>query len=148
MDAQNGVGGGKAPASEGGRYGHLESINAEFEGIVDSAGIGARRLAMTRAFAAILEKEAGGGYDVYCPTLPGCHTQSETIEEGVGLETARILINSTNPSEGYTALWNRGRLDLTVEAVIYDNSKWHPLFTTAELAICKERLIKYEYFKT
>jgi predicted RNase H-like HicB family nuclease len=24
-----------------------------------------------------------GGYHVFCPTLPGCHTQSETIEEGI-----------------------------------------------------------------
>ena len=35
-----------------------------------------------------------------------------------GLETARILIHSPAVSEGYTALWQRGRLDLTVEAVI------------------------------
>jgi len=30
----------------------------------------------------IFEKEAEGGYHVFCPTLPGCHTQSETIEQG------------------------------------------------------------------
>ena len=30
----------------------------------------------------IFEKEAEGGYYVFCPVLPGCHTQSETIEEG------------------------------------------------------------------
>lgn len=38
---------------------------------------------MTRRFTVIFEKEDEGGYHVFCPTLPGCHTQSETIEEGV-----------------------------------------------------------------
>ena len=36
-----------------------------------------------------------------------------------GIETAHILINST-VSEGYSALWERGRLDLTVEALILE----------------------------
>ena len=63
------------------------------------------------------------------------------------LETARLLLHAENVSEGYTALWERQRLDLTVEAVINDNPKWHPLFTTEELAVCKERLTKYEYFR-
>jgi predicted RNase H-like HicB family nuclease len=38
---------------------------------------------MARRFTVILEKEEEGGYHVFCPVLPGCHTQSETIEEGV-----------------------------------------------------------------
>jgi len=35
-----------------------------------------------------------------------------------GLEAARMLIHSTHVSEGYVALWERSRLDLTVEAMI------------------------------
>jgi hypothetical protein len=62
-----------------------------------------------------------------------------------GVETARRLIHSPNISDGYTALWERKRLDLTVEALIYDNEKWHPLFTPEELAICRKRLRQYEY---
>lgn len=31
----------------------------------------------------IFEKEDEGGYHVFCPILPGCHTQSETLEEGI-----------------------------------------------------------------
>jgi hypothetical protein len=62
------------------------------------------------------------------------------LHEHGGLETARILLHSSDVSEGYTALCMRGRLDLTVEAVIHDNPKWYPLFTQAELAICEERL--------
>ena len=61
------------------------------------------------------------------------------------LETARILLHSAKVSEGYTALWERGRLDLTVEAVIHDNPKWHPLFTEDDLAICANRLREYRY---
>jgi predicted RNase H-like HicB family nuclease len=38
---------------------------------------------MSYRFTVIFEKEDEGGYHVFCPTLPGCHTQSETIEEGV-----------------------------------------------------------------
>lgn len=62
-----------------------------------------------------------------------------------GLETARILLHSTTVSEGYTALWERGRLDLTVEAVINDNPKWHTLLTEEELSICSKRLKEYRY---
>ncbi|MGH9860928.1 MAG: type II toxin-antitoxin system HicB family antitoxin [Candidatus Acidiferrales bacterium] len=38
---------------------------------------------MARRFTVIFEKEDEGGYRVFCPTLPGCHSQSETIEEGI-----------------------------------------------------------------
>lgn len=62
-----------------------------------------------------------------------------------GVETARRLIHSTRVSTGYTALWERKRLDLTVEALIRDNARWHPLFTEEELAICRKRLQDYGY---
>lgn len=63
-------------------------------------------------------------------------------------ETARYLINTPNPSDGYTRLWELGRLDLSVEAVIHDNDEWHGLFTQDELQRCKKRLTDYGYFKT
>ncbi|HUI40519.1 MAG TPA: type II toxin-antitoxin system HicB family antitoxin [Terriglobia bacterium] len=34
-------------------------------------------------FTVIFEKEEEGGYHVFCPTLPGCHTQSDSLEEGL-----------------------------------------------------------------
>jgi len=37
---------------------------------------------MKHRFTVIFEKEEEGGYHIFCPALPGCHTQSETIEEG------------------------------------------------------------------
>jgi hypothetical protein len=41
--------------------------------------------------------------------------------------TAKYLINSINPSDGYTQLYERDRRDLTVEAIVVENTKWHPL---------------------
>ena len=64
-----------------------------------------------------------------------------------GLKTANMLLHSATVSEGYTALWERGRLDLTVEALVNDNPKWHPLFTGDDLTICTKRLKEYRYLK-
>jgi hypothetical protein len=69
------------------------------------------------------------------------------LHEHRGLETARILLHSPGVSEGYAALWERGRLDLTVEAVIHDNPKWHALFAQEDLEICAKRLKDYRYLE-
>jgi len=37
----------------------------------------------THRFTVIFEKGDDGAYHVFCPTLPGCPTQSETLEEGI-----------------------------------------------------------------
>ena len=58
------------------------------------------------------------------------------IERG-GLATARDLINRSKPSDGYTNLYIHGFLRLTVEAVIFDDLRWHPLFSQEELEICR-----------
>lgn len=64
-----------------------------------------------------------------------------------GVKTARILINDCTVSEGFTAMWERGRLDLTVEATILDNPRWHPLFADDEIAACRKRLSDYKYYE-
>ena len=64
------------------------------------------------------------------------------------LQTARQLINTSQPSDGYTRLWELGRLDLSIEAVVHDNAEWHDLFTQDEIQRCKKRLADYGYFKT
>ncbi|HEY2495603.1 MAG TPA: hypothetical protein VGK24_00930 [Candidatus Angelobacter sp.] len=68
------------------------------------------------------------------------------VERG-GLETAKYLLHTSEVSDGYTALWERKRLDLTVEAVIL-NSKWRPLFSDEERQIAIDRLHEYEYSGT
>jgi hypothetical protein len=62
-----------------------------------------------------------------------------------GLRTAQTLLHVKGVSTGYTALYERGRLDLTVEAVIIDNPKFHVLFTAEELEIARARLRDYKY---
>lgn len=64
-----------------------------------------------------------------------------------GLATAKQLINDRKPSEGYTALWERGRLDLTVEALVTDTHDWDALFDREELVRAKRRLGDYGYSK-
>ena len=70
----------------------------------------------------------------------------QTLHDNRGLDTARILVKAEQPSEGYSALWERGRLDLTVEALVLQ-PKWQPLFTEElELLECaRQRLVKYSY---
>lgn len=57
-------------------------------------------------------------------------------------ETARRLVLSEKPSEGFTALWERGRLDLTVEAVVLQD-RFRSLFADEELEAAERRLSAY-----
>ena len=65
------------------------------------------------------------------------------VERG-GLETARYLLHAATVSEGYTALWERKRLDLTVEAVILQ-PEWQSLFSDVDRHIAVNRLREYGY---
>jgi hypothetical protein len=67
------------------------------------------------------------------------------LHERGGIATAKALINAAKPSDGYTALYERGRLDLTVEAVVVENERWHILFTEDELEKATKRLLEYSY---
>ena len=62
-----------------------------------------------------------------------------------GVRTAKALINAARPSDGYTALYERGRLDLTVEALVVEDERWQNLFTDEELARARKRLRDYRY---
>ena len=62
-----------------------------------------------------------------------------------GRATAKQLINAAKPSDGYTALFERGRIDLTVEALVVENARWQPLFTPEELDRARKRLKAYDY---
>ena len=54
-----------------------------------------------------------------------------------GLETARRLL--PHMSDGFTELWKRNRLDLTVESLILQ-PRWHDLFSDEERDIARRRL--------
>jgi hypothetical protein len=62
-----------------------------------------------------------------------------------GVQTARLLINAPRESEGYSKLWVEKRLDLSVEAIVHDHARWHPLFTKEELEKCTKRLADFDY---
>jgi hypothetical protein len=81
------------------------------------------------------KKEAGYNATIFLDML---HKQG-------GLATAKQLINAPKVSDGYTSLYEKGRLDLTVEAVLIDNPKWHVLFTPEEVARARKRLVEYGY---
>lgn len=63
-----------------------------------------------------------------------------------GLATAKYLINSDKPSDGYTHLHQLGRLDLTVEAMVTEDKRWEQLFTPEELEKARKRLHDYGHY--
>jgi hypothetical protein len=66
----------------------------------------------------------------------------QMISEQGGSATARQLLWSEAPSEGFTTLWERNRLDLTVEAhVLLD--EFAPLFTDQDREQARLRLEAY-----
>jgi hypothetical protein len=86
--------------------------------------------------------------NVYRHALSECHYNAarflQMLYDHRGLETARILLHALHISEGYLALWERNRLDLTVEALILA-PEWHSLFTEQERDIARGRLAEYGY---
>ena len=61
-----------------------------------------------------------------------------------GLSTVQRLIRTTPPPKGFTSMWERRRLDLTIEALI-QHSEWHELFTDDERELARRRLAEYGY---
>jgi hypothetical protein len=69
----------------------------------------------------------------------------QVVNEHGGVKAAKILLADKNYTEGLIKMWEKGRLDLTMEAMIVENPKWHCLFTKEELSIAKEKLINLDY---
>jgi 5-methylcytosine-specific restriction enzyme A len=61
-----------------------------------------------------------------------------------GYGVAKKFIHNNSPSEGFVNLWERKRLDLTVEALILKED-YHSLFTEEERSIVRERLQEYGF---
>ena len=68
----------------------------------------------------------------------------QMMHEHGGLETAQILLATDHESEGYTAMWEGGRLDLTVEALVLE-PRFRPLFSDQERLTAQCRLERYEF---
>ena len=69
----------------------------------------------------------------------------QMVGELGGIETARRLIHSDAPSDGYSFLWEHGRQDLSVEALVAANDEWRPLFSRADIDAARKRLDAYGY---
>lgn len=68
----------------------------------------------------------------------------QMVSQMGGLATARQLLHASGVSEGFTHLWERGRLDLTVEALVLQPD-WSGLFTSGELVVARDRLTSYGF---
>src|ERR1019366_5437000 len=81
--------------------------------------------------------------EIYRRAKVECHYNAtrflQMVSETGGLAAARSLLAASGLSDGVTALWQCGRLDLTMEALVL-RSPWKDLFTDAELAIAQKRL--------
>ncbi|WJH37118.1 hypothetical protein N6H14_16450 [Paenibacillus sp. CC-CFT747] len=61
------------------------------------------------------------------------------------IRTAKRFVVSPTPSDGFSELWRRGRLDLTVEALVGYHSEFESLFTEEEISAARNRLVKMGY---
>ena len=89
--------------------------------------------------------------DVYRNALTECNYNARYFHQMLvdrgGVQTAKQLINDNKIHEGLEKLWKLERLDLTVEAEIWENAeKWRPLFTESEVEKAGQRLRDLGYF--
>ncbi len=61
------------------------------------------------------------------------------VHERGGIGAARALLHAVKPAAGLTTLWEKRRLDLSVEAVVL-LAPWSALFTDEERATARKRL--------
>ena len=62
------------------------------------------------------------------------------VNEHRGYGAAKRLLAGNDNTDGLATLIMLGRKDLTMEYLILENEKFHCLFTSDELQICRERL--------
>jgi hypothetical protein len=68
----------------------------------------------------------------------------QMVSETGGLSAARTLLSAPGVSDGFAALWQCGRLDLTVEALVI-KSPWNSLLSEHELEVARKRLDELGY---
>ncbi|MBU3159510.1 hypothetical protein KPL37_07040 [Clostridium frigoris] len=68
----------------------------------------------------------------------------QILSEKGGIITAKELVSKEGGTEGFLKLWQLGRLDLSIEALLLTD-EYKVLFTKEELKLSKERLEKYQY---
>jgi 5-methylcytosine-specific restriction protein A len=68
------------------------------------------------------------------------------IFESDTITAVKKLLNNKNVSDGYIKLWNKGRLELSMENIVYSGD-WGDLFTKEEIEIAEKRLKDYKFLK-
>ena len=66
------------------------------------------------------------------------------LNEHGAIDTACRLLQSESPSDGFITLCENNRLDLSVEALILQDT-WNQLFNEEDLVIARNRLRDYGY---
>jgi hypothetical protein len=65
------------------------------------------------------------------------------VSEQGGLRAAKTFLHKEGYSDGFVELWQCGRLDISMEALVL-RKPWSSLFTAAEFAIARRRLQELE----
>ena len=68
----------------------------------------------------------------------------QMVHEHGGVATARRLLSGPVAQSGLTTLWELGRLDISMEALVVQE-RWQPLFSDAERQAARDRLSAYGY---
>ena len=66
------------------------------------------------------------------------------ISSSSAFEAVRTLLAKRDVSDGFTELWEKGRLDLSVEAIIL-KPEWRGYFEKTELDTARRRLAEVKY---
>lgn len=86
--------------------------------------------------------------DIYMAAKKECGYNAsrflQLISAKGGLTAAKQLISKAGGTDGFTTLWEHGRLDLSVEAHVL-KPEYYGLFTDSERKLCKDRLEKFGY---
>ena len=67
------------------------------------------------------------------------------LEEHGAVDATRRLIHRNEPSSTFKLLWEKKRLNLTVEAVIVTEHEWDPLFDDADRDAARQRLKAFHW---
>jgi hypothetical protein len=81
--------------------------------------------------------------NIYRNALTQAHYKATKFLEMVtmqgGLAAAKTLLHTPYLPDGFAELWERGRLDLTMEFMLVQ-TPWNSLFTEEELRVAHQRL--------
>lgn len=69
----------------------------------------------------------------------------QMVQNHGGVEAARRLLHTPGFQYGFTELWQCGRLDITMEALVIQ-PQYHELFAEEEINIARSRLEECGYF--